>query len=244
MPTSAAEPGLALSGVTAGYGADPVVRDVSLTVARGSVVALLGPNGSGKSTVLKAVAGVVPVSAGSVVLDGTPVTNRSRHRLARQGLVYVPQENEVFASLTVRENLEIGAFVLRRRAVPPAVSGVLDRFPVLARRLSTVAGELSGGERRTLAVARTLLRPPAAVLLDEPSAGLDPAASEELLSGTVPALAAAGAAVLLVEQRVRPALAVADHAYVLVAGAVALDGTAADVAAHPEIGALFLGGGR
>lgn len=242
MPTSADEGGLTLSGVTAGYGGNPVVRGVCLTVARGTVVALLGPNGSGKSTVLKAVAGAVPVSTGEVVLDGTPVTNRPRHLLARRGLVYVPQENEVFASLTVRENLEIGAYVLPRRSVPTTVSGVLERFPVLARRLSTMAGELSGGERRTLAVARTLLRAPAAVLLDEPSAGLDPAASEELLAGTVPALAAVGAAVLLVEQRVRPALAVADHAYVMVAGTVALDGTASDVAAHPEIGALFLGG--
>lgn len=241
MPTSAAEGGLTLSGVTAGYGADPVVRGVCLTVARGSIVALLGPNGSGKSTVLKAVAGAVPVSAGTVALDGTPVTNRPPHLLARRGLGYVPQENEVFASLTVRENLEIGAFVLPGRDVHRAVSGVLERFPVLARRLSTVAGALSGGERRTLALARTLLRRPVAVLLDEPSAGLDPAASEELLSGTVPALAATGAAVLLVEQRVRPALAVADHAYVMVAGAVALDGTAADVAAHPEISGLFLG---
>jgi branched-chain amino acid transport system ATP-binding protein len=242
MPTSAAEGGLALSGVTAGYGGDPVVRGVGVTVPRGSVVALVGPNGSGKSTLLKAVAGAVPVSAGSVVLDGTPVTNRPRHLLARQGLVYVPQENEVFASLTVRENLEIGAYTVPRHAVPAAVSVVLERFPSLTRRLSTMAGDLSGGERRTLAIARTLLRRPVAVLLDEPSAGLDPTASEELLSSTVPALAAQGAAVLLVEQRVRSALAIADHAYVMVAGAVALEGTGESVAAHSGIGALFLGG--
>src|SRR5690242_70894 len=122
MPTSAAEGGLTLSGVTAGYSGDPVVRGVSVTVGRGSVVALVGPNGSGKSTVLKAVAGAVAVSGGTVALDGTPVTNHPRHVLARQGLVYVPQENEVFASLTVRENLEIGAYTVPRSAVPAAIS--------------------------------------------------------------------------------------------------------------------------
>jgi len=178
-----------------------------------------------------------------VTLDGVPATNRPRHLLARQGLGYVPQENDVFRSLTVRENLEIGGYLLRRREVRAEVDRILARFPALARRRSTVAGDLSGGERRMLAVARTLLGRPSAVLLDEPSAGLSPAASAELLTGTVPALADQGAAVLLVEQRVRQALAVAHHAYVLVAGTVAVAGPAAEVAARPDIGTLFLGAG-
>src|SRR5438045_166813 len=186
MRTSPAERGLVVTGVTAGYGAHVVVRAVSATVAAGSVTAVVGPNGSGKSTLLKAVAGAVPVRAGEVLLDGVRVTDRPRHLLARQGLVYVPQENDVFRSLTVRENLELGAYVLPRREVRAAVDRVLARFPVLARRYTATAGTLSGGERRMLAVGRTLLRRPSVVLLDEPSAGLSPAASEELLAGTVP----------------------------------------------------------
>ena len=247
MPTSPADRGddrgLVLADVRAGYGANLVVRGVSATVPAGQIAAVVGPNGSGKSTLLKAVAGAIAVRAGEVTLDGVPATNRPRHLLARQGLGYVPQENDVFRSLTVRENLEIGGYLLRRREVRAEVDRILARFPALARRRSTVAGDLSGGERRMLAVARTLLGRPSAVLLDEPSAGLSPAASAELLTATVPALAAQGAAVLLVEQRVRQALAVAHHAYVLVAGTVAVAGPAAEVAARPDIGTLFLGAG-
>ncbi|TML27693.1 MAG: ATP-binding cassette domain-containing protein [Actinobacteria bacterium] len=221
MPTSPADRGddrgLVLADVRAGYGANLVVRGVSATVPAGQIAAVVGPNGSGKSTLLKAVAGAIAVRAGEVTLD--------------------------FRSLTVRENLEIGGYLLRRREVRAEVDRILARFPALARRRSTVAGDLSGGERRMLAVARTLLGRPSAVLLDEPSAGLSPAASAELLTGTVPALAAQGAAVLLVEQRVRQALAVAHHAYVLVAGTVAVAGPAAEVAARPDIGTLFLGAG-
>lgn len=243
MRTSPDERGVHVRALTAGYGAAMVVRDVSATFPAGTVTAVIGPNGSGKSTLLKAIAGTVEPREGAVTLDGAPLTGRPPHVRARAGLAYVPQENEVFRSLSVRENLEIGGYVLPRRAARAAVDRVLARFPGLARRQTVAAGHLSGGERRLLAIARTLLRKQTAVLLDEPSAGLSPTASEELLAATVPALAAEGAAVVLVEQRVRQALAVADEAYVMVAGTVRVHGPAATLAADPDIGAHFLGGG-
>jgi ABC-type branched-subunit amino acid transport system ATPase component len=246
MPTSPGEAdpaarGLTIIGVSAGYGANLVVREASLTIRPGEIVAVVGPNGSGKSTLLKAVTGGVPVRGGRVELDGVDVTRLERHVLARRGVAYLPQDNDVFRSLSVRENLELGGHQLRRAQTATAVQRVLERFPRLAGMQSRAAGRLSGGERRMLAIGRILMLRPIVALLDEPSVGLSPPASRALLEETVPALAAAGAAVLLVEQRAMQALQIADRACVMVAGRIVRHGLAAEIGRQEDIGDLFLG---
>jgi branched-chain amino acid transport system ATP-binding protein len=253
MPTSPAEPAgpdvtapppaasLTVHDLIAGYGESTVVRGVTLRVLAGTIAAIIGPNGSGKSTLLKAITGGIPSRGGAVLLGGDDVTNMRRDRLVRRGLAYVPQENEVFKSLTVHENLAMGGYLLPKKQVPAAIDRVLELFPRLTQLQSNAAGTLSGGERKMLAIGRILMLTPSVVILDEPSANLSPGASEELLTETVPALTTAGAAVLLVEQRALQALQVAHWAYLMVAGTFKLDGPAADVAARRDIGEMFLG---
>jgi branched-chain amino acid transport system ATP-binding protein len=253
MPTLPAEPAgtgaaaplsadsLSVENLIAGYGASIVVRGATLRVQPGTIAAIVGPNGSGKSTLLKAITGGIPSRGGTVLLGGVDVTNMRRDRLVRRGMAFVPQENEVFRSLTVRENLAMGGYLLPKRQVAPAIDRVLALFPRLIQLQSNAAGNLSGGERKMLAIGRILMLEPSVVILDEPSANLSPGASEVLLTETVPALTTAEAAVLLVEQRALQALHVAHWAYVMVAGTFQLDGPAADVAARRDIGEMFLG---
>jgi ABC-type branched-subunit amino acid transport system ATPase component len=253
MPTSPAEQAgsqvasrlpaesLRVENLIAGYGASTVVRGATLRVQPGTIAAIVGPNGSGKSTLLKAITGGIPSRGGTVLLGGVDVTNMRRDRLVRRGMAFVPQENEVFRSLTVRENLAMGGYLLPKRQVPSAIDSVLALFPRLVELQSNAAGNLSGGERKMLAIGRILMLKPTVVILDEPSANLSPGASEVLLTETVPALTTAGAAVLLVEQRALQALQVAHWAYLMVAGTFQLDGPAADVAARRDIGEMFLG---
>jgi ABC-type branched-subunit amino acid transport system ATPase component len=230
-----------MDGIEAGYGASLVVGGFSGSVGAGEIVTIIGPNGSGKSTLLKAVTGGLPVRGGKVLLDGADVTNLRRDLLVRRGLGYVPQENEIFKSLSVRENLEIGGYMLPRSQVQEAVERVLAIFPALSHLLHSHAGQLSGGERKMLAVGRMLMSSPRVVVLDEPSANLSPAASRQVLAEHVPTLARLGAGVLLVEQRALKALEVADRVYVMVGGRVALEGTPADIHSRGDIGELFLG---
>ena len=233
---------LRATGVTAGYGGDPVIRNVTVRAEPGEVVSLVGANGSGKSTFLKSLVGVVRVSAGTVVIGETDMTRKPPEEVARAGVGYVPQIDDVFGPLTVRENLEMGGYLLPARDVKARIDEVTTVFPRLAAMLTRPAGKLSGGERKMLAMGRVLMLQPAVFLLDEPTANLAPAIARTLLEEHVSALAAGGAAVLVVEQRARAVLAISDRTYVLAGGEVRMEGTPAELAASPAFVESFLGG--
>jgi len=233
---------LRATGVTAGYGGDPVIRNVTVRADPGEVVSLVGANGSGKSTFLKSLVGVVRVSAGTVVIGETDMTRKAPEEIARAGVGYVPQIDDVFGPLTVRENLEMGGYLLPARDVKARIDEVTTVFPRLAAMLTRPAGKLSGGERKMLAMGRVLMLQPAVFLLDEPTANLAPAIARTLLEEHVSALAASGAAVLVVEQRARAVLAISDRTYVLAGGEVRMEGTPAELAASPAFVESFLGG--
>jgi ABC-type branched-subunit amino acid transport system ATPase component len=233
---------LRATGVTAGYGGDPVIRNVTVRADPGEVVSLVGANGSGKSTFLKSLVGVVRVSAGTVVIGETDMTRKAPEEVARAGVGYVPQTDDVFGPLTVRENLEMGGYLLPARDVKARIDEVTTVFPRLAAMLTRPAGKLSGGERKMLAMGRVLMLKPDVFLLDEPTANLAPAIARTLLEEHVSALAASGAAVLVVEQRARAVLAISDRTYVLAGGEVRMEGTPAELAASPAFVESFLGG--
>ena len=233
---------LRATGVTAGYGGDPVIRNVTVRAEPGEVVSLVGANGSGKSTLLKSLVGVVRVTAGTVVVGETDVTRRPPEEIARAGVGYVPQVDDVFAPLTVRENLEMGGYLLPSREVKARIDDVVAVFPRLGAMLSRASGKLSGGERKMLAMGRVLMLRPAVFLLDEPTANLAPAIARTLLEEHVRRLAASGASVLVVEQRARAVLAISDRTYVLAGGEVRMEGTPAELAASPAFVESFLGG--
>ncbi len=235
---------LRAAGVTAGYGGDPVIHAVSVRADPREVVSIVGPNGSGKSTLLKSLVGVLRVSAGTVMVGDRDVTNLPPEEVARAGVGYVPQVDDVFAPLTVRENLEMGGYLLPRKEVAAHVEQVVTIFPRLGAMLGRHAGKLSGGERKMLAMGRVLMLAPAVFLLDEPTANLAPTIARSLLNEHVRRLAEGGATVLLVEQRAKAALAISDRAYVLGGGRLQLAGTPAELAASPEFARSFLGGGR
>jgi ABC-type branched-subunit amino acid transport system ATPase component len=235
---------LRASGVTAGYGGDPVIRDVSVRAAAGQVVSVVGPNGSGKSTLLKAIIGVLRVSSGQVLVGDRDVTNLAPEEMARAGVGYVPQVDDVFGPLTVRENLEMGGYLLGRGELPGRIEQVLAVFPRLGSMLRRPAGKLSGGERKMLAMGRVLMLRPSVFLLDEPTANLAPAIATSLLAEHVKRLAEGGAAVLIVEQRARAVLAVSDHTYVLGGGELRMEGTPAELGESQAFVASFLGGHR
>jgi len=241
-----ARPGLPLraQGISAGYGGDPVIRDITVAVAPGEVVSMVGPNGSGKSTLLKSLVGLVQVARGTVRVGEADLTNRSPEEIARAGVGYVPQVDDVFSSLSVRENLEMGGYLLRRHEVTGRIERVLAIFPRLSSMLGRSAGKLSGGERKMLAMGRVLMLSPGVFLLDEPTANLAPKVAGALLSEHVRQLAVDGAAVLVVEQRARAVLAISDRTYVLGGGQVRMTGTPAELAASPGFVESFLGGGH
>ena len=232
---------LRAEGVVAGYRPDsPILHGVSAEVHRGEVVTIIGPNGAGKSTLVKAIAGLVAVSAGTVRLAGREITNTPAHRLPARGVAYVPQTDNVFGTLTVHENLRVGAAPLPRRAAAARFDTAYAAFPVLGERRDRKARVLSGGQRQMLALARALVPEPELILLDEPTAGLAPRVAAEVLD-LVRGLAARGVAVLMVEQNARAALGVSDRGYVLVEGRNRLEGEAAELAANADLGAVFLG---
>jgi branched-chain amino acid transport system ATP-binding protein len=233
---------LRATGVTAGYGGDPVIRGITVQVDPGQVVSLVGANGSGKSTLLKSLVGVVRVSAGTVTVGDVNVTGLPPEEVARAGVGYVPQVDDVFAPLTVRENLEMGGYLLRPREVKPRIDHVVTVFPRLAGMLARPAGKLSGGERKMLAMGRVLMLEPSVFLLDEPTANLAPAVARSLLEEHVRNLAKGGASVLIVEQRARAVLAISDRTYVLAGGEVRMEGTPAELASTPAFVESFLGG--
>jgi ABC-type branched-subunit amino acid transport system ATPase component len=230
---------LRAAGITAGYGGPPIIEDVSLTVLAGRITAIVGPNGAGKSTLLKAISGVLKPSRGDVWVQDIKTTALAPERLVRRGLGYVPQVSNVFPDLTVRENMEMGAYT-RRRGVPARIDELCELFPDLSKALRRRAGMLSGGQRSMLALARALMLEPAVLLLDEPSAGLAP-----LLQGAVweqiEKIAATGVGICVVEQNTRRTLRHAHWAYILVLGRNRLDGPAADLLHDENVVELYVG---
>lgn len=241
VATAGSTPAFRVEEIVTGYGPAPIVRGVSLDVREGQVVVVLGANGCGKSTLLKGVVGLLPLMAGKVVLSGTDVTGMSTEKLAARGLGYVPQSDDTFASLTVKENLELGGYLLGRRKIAPRVSEVLDEVPVIARLRSRTVATLSGGERKLVGIARSLMLRPRILVLDEPTASLTPEMSEMILHRFVRGLADTGIGVLLVEQKAMEALAVADLAHVLVSGQVSITDRPEALRDRDRLAAAFLG---
>ena len=227
--------------IVAGYGASVIVDDVSLAVAPGEIVALLGPNGSGKSTLMKALAGLIPLAAGTIQLAGHDIGTLDAPARAAAGLVYVPQEHNVFRDMTVRENLALAHEFLRDAESDP--DAMLEMFPALKGRLAVRAGRLSGGERQMLAFACALMARPQVLLLDEPSAGLSPRYVGEIVE-TIKRVSAMGLGVVLVEQNAAAALKIARQAVVLVAGRIRHRGSAEAIARDADVRQLYLGGGE
>jgi branched-chain amino acid transport system ATP-binding protein len=218
----------------------PIVRGVSLDVARGEIVALLGPNGAGKSTLVRAIAGLVGVTSGRIVLDGQEVTGRPAHQLVRAGLGFVPQTENVFTRLSVEDHLALAAAGVKRGDRRTRIAAMYELFPDLATQRRLRAGALSGGQRQMLALARALVPSPRVLLLDEPSAGLAPVLVDAVLARLHDARRT-GVTIVLVEQNTRAALAVADRGCVLVDGRARLVAEAAALAGDPEVARLYLG---
>jgi ABC-type branched-subunit amino acid transport system ATPase component len=244
MPTSSAESpaALATSGLVAGYGDIPVLHKVDVAVREGQFVTVVGPNGAGKSTLLKAILGLAKIIDGRVQAQGRDITGARLERLVRLGIGYVPQVDDAFDPLTVRENLSMGGYLLPKAERTQRMEQVLEIFPPLRARLGRHVATLSGGERKMTAIARALMLAPKVLVLDEPTAGLSPALTEQVLTEQVRALADRGHAILLVEQKAQAALKLADRAYVLVRGEVVMAAAAAEVLASPDMAEVFLGG--
>ena len=233
---------LQVTDVHGGYGGADILNGVSLAVDADEIGVIVGPNGAGKSTMLKAVFGLLRVSDGSVAFAGRPITNLPPERLVRSGLSYVPQEFNVFPTLSVDENLEMGAYA-RRDDFRPQIDEVYGFFPPLRDKRRQPAGELSGGQRQMVAIGRALMTGPKLLLLDEPTAGLSPLYMDEIFERIL-AINAAGVGILMVEQNARQALAIAHRGFVLATGRNRFTGTGAELLADPEVAKSFLGGGH
>jgi branched-chain amino acid transport system ATP-binding protein len=237
---------LEVSGLSARYGPVWALRDVSLEVRAGELVALIGANGAGKSTLLRAIAGLLDPAAGRVTLDGQDVTGRAPEVILRAGAALVPERRRIFGDLTVLDNLELGGYALPRgrefrRGLEAGVDAAYTLFPVLRQRRGQLAGTLSGGEQQMLAIGRALMSQPRLLLCDEPSLGLAPLVVQEIMR-LLARLRETGTTILLVEQNARLALRFADRAYVLEVGRVALSGASADLLANDQLKAAYLGG--
>ena len=225
--------------VFAGYGEVEILHGVSLAVGEGEVVAIIGPNGAGKSTLLKAIFGLVSIHSGSVQLMGQDVTNSAPDSIVRSGMSYVPQTENVFPSLTINENLEMGAFV-RRDGLRDRLERVYDLFPDIASRRGERAGRLSGGQRQMLALARALMLDPKVLLLDEPSASLSPKMVDSIFDKCGD-INRGGTAILLVEQNAKEALGFSSRAYVMAVGENRFEGESQSILDNEEVGKLYLG---
>jgi branched-chain amino acid transport system ATP-binding protein len=234
---------LELRAVQAGYGPIQILHGVSLHVDAGEVVAVIGPNGAGKSTTFKAVMGLVRFMGGEVVFDGQSLVGRSPDRILAHGLAYVPQGRVVFTQMTVRENLEMGAYLERDPArVRNAMEYVFTLFPRLGERRRQLAGSMSGGEQQMLAMGRGLMMRPKMMMLDEPSLGLSPRHVDEVFD-KIGEMARGGLTTMLVEQNAARALEISDRAYVLELGRNRFEGAGRDLLANPEVRRMYLGGG-
>jgi len=232
---------LTASDIVAGYVPDmPILHGVEVSVAAGEIVSIIGPNGAGKSTLIKAIAGLLQITSGQVLLNGDDITGLPAHRLAAAGVGFVPQTGNIFTTLTIHENLVMGGAPLPKTVAAQRIEEIYGLYPVLRARSRDKAGLLSGGQRQILAVARALLTEPRLLLLDEPTAGLAPKAAAALFD-MVRGLAADGAAILMVEQNAKAALRISDRGYVLAEGRNRLTGAAEALLNDPEIGEIFLG---
>jgi branched-chain amino acid transport system ATP-binding protein len=236
-------PILRAEGITSGHGGVPIIRDVSISVGKGEIVAVIGPNGAGKSTMLKSLVGILKLSGGKILLGADDVTGHPPEDLAKRGVGYVPQVQDIFEPLSVRENLEMGGYLLKDSAIEARIEEICDVFPLLAPMMRRRADKLSGGERKMLAIGRVLMLDPKVLILDEPTANLAPILADAVLRDQVRRLADAGKAVLLVEQRARAALEIADWTVVLVSGVTRLEGRPTNLLERSDFEALFLGAG-
>jgi branched-chain amino acid transport system ATP-binding protein len=232
---------LQLASLTAGYGPVPVVQDVSLRLGAGEISLVVGPNGAGKSTLVKAVIGELPLLGGQIAFGGEDISRSSEERRSLAGIGYVPQSRDVFPTLTVIENLEVGAYRLRAREARAAIDEMFARFPQLGRLRHRKARQLSGGERKLLAIARGLIANPKLLILDEPTANLAPKIAHTVLEDVVVDLAASGRGILLIEQRVALAAKVAARVTVLVDGKVRYAASGEEFRALPDVAEIFFG---
>ncbi len=236
------EPVLSLNNLKAGYGQTEILHDLSMFVNPNEIVAIIGPNGAGKSTAMKSVLGLLNITEGTVELNGENITDTPAQKVIEKGISYVPQTNNVFVNLSVKENLEMGAWT-RPTGVEERLEEMYALFPDLAEKRNQAAGSLSGGQRQMVAMAKALMVDAKILLLDEPTAGLSPKYRGEIF-GTIQKIKETGVPILIVEQNAKQALGVSDRGYVLVDGANRHTGTGAGLAADPEIARMFLGGGH
>jgi branched-chain amino acid transport system ATP-binding protein len=235
-------PFLSFDGVIAGYGGGDVLKGVNFGVESGGVTSIVGPNGCGKSTLLKTVSGLLKPRLGSITFKGESLVGKTPKAILQMGIVQVPQNHSLFREMTVRQNVELGAFLIKNKAVVAArYEKVCELFPVVSERAADRAGALSGGQQRLVEFARCLMLEPELVLLDEPSMGLDPKTLRAMFA-TIKTMNAEGRTVLLVEQNARQALKMSHQGIVLENGVVRLSGSGIDVLNNPEIAALYLGG--
>lgn len=232
---------LTLSGVSARYGSVPAISDVSISISEGEAVGLLGANGAGKSTTLRAISGLIRLNAGTITFLGTNLVDLPPHKIAELGIAHVPEGRQVFPELTVKENLEVGAYIPRAKAERSrTLDLVFSIFPALAERRNQLAGTMSGGEQQMLAVGRGLMLKPRLLMLDEPSLGLAPVVTDVTFA-KIQEVHAMGTAILLVEQNVGRALAMVQRAYVLESGKVIMRGSSAELANNKQVQVAYLG---
>ena len=235
-----AEPFLIGDAMTGGYGGADILHDCTIAVEKGQIAVIVGPNGAGKSTAMKAVFGMLKLRAGAVRLDGRGYHSAEPAGARANGMGFVPQNNNIFQSMSVEENLEMGAFI-RRDDIRVTIEQVYDLFPILRDKRAQAAGELSGGQRQQVAVGRALMTGPKVLMLDEPTAGVSPIVMDELFDRIIE-IARSGISILMVEQNARQALEIADRGYVLVQGANRYTDTGAALLADPDVRKSFLGG--
>ena len=235
-----ADPFLIGENMTGGYGAVDILHNCTIAVEKGQIAVIVGPNGAGKSTAMKAVFGMLNLRGGAVKLDGEDITKLTPQARVRKGMGFVPQTHNIFTTMTVEENLEMGAFI-RKDEIKDTMAQVYDLFPILKQKRYQWAGELSGGQRQQVAVGRALMTQPKVLMLDEPTAGVSPIVMDELFDRIIE-VARTGISILMVEQNARQALDIADKGYVLVQGANRFTDTGQALLANPEVRRSFLGG--
>jgi ABC-type branched-subunit amino acid transport system ATPase component len=230
---------LRVEGITAGYGGPPIIEQVSIKAHRGAITAIVGPNGAGKSTLLKVVAGLIRSSAGRIFIEGKEITGQPAEKVVRRGIAYVPQVENVFPDLSIRENLDMGGYI-RKSGVRERIEQLFELFPDLKASAHRHASTLSGGQRTMLALARGLMVDPAVLILDEPSAGLSPR-FQGLIWERIEQIRSTNVAIVIVEQNTRETLRHAQWAYVFVLGKNRLEGTGRDLLEDPEVVNLYVG---
>ena len=226
--------------MTGGYGSGPdIINSCSVNVERGEIVSILGPNGAGKSTAMKAMLGLLNLKSGSIIIDGKDISKLSPQERVKKGISFVPQTRNVFAELTVRENLEVGAF-LRKDDVYKVIEEIYDLFPILREKKDQVVGQLSGGQRQQVALGRALMIRPSVLMLDEPTAGVSPIVMDELFEHILE-VKKTDVAIIMVEQNAKQALSISDRGYILVTGENKFEGSGKELLNDPEVRRSFLG---